>query len=54
MKPGAGPSATPETSTMNVTGLKLGSEANSTRPAVANAARAAISDSSLALESRRP
>ena len=54
MNPGPGPSAAPEMSTMKVTGLTFGSEAKSTRLAVASAASEATSESSWAEESRAP
>src|SRR5215475_13216614 len=45
--PARGPSATPDTTAITVTGCTLGMAANSTRPAAAAAARVAISTSSL-------
>jgi len=54
MNPGPEPSAAPETSTTNVTGLTFGSEAKRTRLAVARAARAAMSESSVAALARTP
>jgi hypothetical protein len=47
-KPGAAPSAKPESSTMSVVGLTLGSGAKATRPSAASAASVATRASTLA------